>query len=146
MGEAMGSALVKRIFLTLTVVGTFLLGGVRPRLSDRRSADVSRRTRKLLNYHVLTSVAALIFAGLVHAVLLTYFMGTGRWMDEPGRPIGSIRAGRRKPPAQVPHDPRHGGLHGAVDPEYSAGRALRRPAWTVPGGRLAVAGPPGFRL
>ena len=36
----------------------------------------------MLSYHLLVSVAALIFAALVHAVLLTYFMGTSRWMEE----------------------------------------------------------------
>ena len=35
-----------------------------------------------MSYHLLLSVAALIFAALVHAVLLTYFMGTSRWMEE----------------------------------------------------------------
>ena len=32
--------------------------------------------------HMLTGLAALIFATLVHALVLTYFMGTGRWLDE----------------------------------------------------------------
>jgi hypothetical protein len=74
---------VKRIFLTLTVVGTFLLLAslvLGFEIGDPRS--VAPATRKLLSYHLLVSVAALIFAALVHAVLLTYFMGTSRWMDE----------------------------------------------------------------
>lgn len=78
-----GDCFVKRIFLTLTVVSTllllvaFFLGF---EIGDPRS--VTPTTRKLLSYHLLISVAALIFAALVHAVLLTYFMGTSRWMDE----------------------------------------------------------------
>jgi len=75
--------LVKRIFLTLTVVSTFLLVAALVlgfEIGDPRS--VAPATRKLLSYHLLVSVAALIFAALVHAVLLTYFMGTSRWMEE----------------------------------------------------------------
>jgi hypothetical protein len=78
-----GTCLLKRIFLTLTAVGalllvaSFILGF---EIGDPRS--VAPATRKLLSYHLLVSVAALIFAALVHAVLLTYFMGTSRWMDE----------------------------------------------------------------
>jgi hypothetical protein len=34
------------------------------------------------SWHFLTALAALCFATLVHAVVLTYFMGTGRWIEE----------------------------------------------------------------
>jgi hypothetical protein len=74
---------VKRIFLALTVVSTSLLVAsfvLGCEIGDIRS--VSSWTRKLLSYHLLISVAALIFAALVHAVLLTYFMGTSRWIEE----------------------------------------------------------------
>jgi hypothetical protein len=74
---------VKRIFLALTVVSTLLLVAsfvLGCEIGDIRS--VSSWTRKLLSYHLLISVAALIFAALVHAVLLTYFMGTSRWIEE----------------------------------------------------------------
>ena len=74
---------MKRIFLTLTVVSTLLLVTsfvLGCEIGDIRS--VSPSTRKLLSYHLLISVAALIFAALVHAVLLTYFMGTSRWIEE----------------------------------------------------------------
>ena len=74
---------MKRIFLTLTVVSTFLLVAsfvLGCEIGDIR--NVSPLTRKLLSYHILISVAALIFAALVHAVLLTYFMGTSRWLEE----------------------------------------------------------------
>lgn len=33
-------------------------------------------------YHFLSALAALCFATLVHAIVLTYFMGTGRWIEE----------------------------------------------------------------
>lgn len=35
-----------------------------------------------VQYHFLTALAALVFAALVHAIVFTYFMGTGRWIEE----------------------------------------------------------------
>lgn len=35
-----------------------------------------------VSYHFLAALAALVFATLVHAIVLTYFMGTGRWLEE----------------------------------------------------------------
>jgi hypothetical protein len=74
---------MKRIFLTLAIVSTLLLVGafvLGLEIGDPRS--LAAGTRRMLNYHTLVSVAALIFAALVHSVLLTYFMGTGRWLEE----------------------------------------------------------------
>ncbi|HET6325729.1 MAG TPA: hypothetical protein VFG04_13705 [Planctomycetaceae bacterium] len=74
---------MRRIFLSLTIFSTLLLIGAFAlglAIGDPRS--VSAAARKLMSYHLLTSVAALIFATFVHAVLLTYFMGTSRWMEE----------------------------------------------------------------
>jgi hypothetical protein len=74
---------VKHIFLTLTVVSTLLLVAALVLgflIGDPR--NVAPLTRRFMSYHLLVSVAALIFAALVHAVLLTYFMGTSRWMEE----------------------------------------------------------------
>jgi hypothetical protein len=74
---------MKRIFLSLAIFGTallvlaFVLGW---QIGDPHS--VSPETRRMMSYHLLTSVAALIFATMVHAVLLTYFMGTSRWLEE----------------------------------------------------------------
>jgi hypothetical protein len=75
---------MKRIFLTLATLSTlalvaaFVLGW---QLEDATAlaaqADVSR--------HMLVSLAALVFAALVHALVLTYFMGTGRWLEETGQ-------------------------------------------------------------
>ena len=74
---------MKRIFLSLTVVSTALLiGAFGLGLAIGDPHSVSSATRRLMSYHLLVSVAALIFATLVHAVLLTYFMGTSRWMEE----------------------------------------------------------------
>ncbi len=74
---------MSRIFLTLAALCTLALAAALVlglEIGDPRS--VSLATRKLLNYHLLVAVGALIFAVLVHAVLLTYFMGTGRWLEE----------------------------------------------------------------
>lgn len=35
-----------------------------------------------VQYHFLAAVGALVFATFVHAIVLTYFMGTGRWIEE----------------------------------------------------------------
>lgn len=74
---------MKRIFVTLTVISTivlfaaFILGWIS---GDPKSLDES--VRRGVSLHRLMSLAALIFATLVHAILLTYFMGTGRWLEE----------------------------------------------------------------
>lgn len=74
---------MKRIFVTLTVLSTvllftaFILGWIS---GDPKSLDET--VRRGVSLHRLTSLAALIFATLVHAILLTYFMGTGRWLEE----------------------------------------------------------------
>lgn len=80
---------MKRIFLTLACVSTVLFAvalALGFAIGDPHS--VAPATRRMLSYHVLGSVAALIFACLVHAVLLTYFMGTSRWMEETGLAYG----------------------------------------------------------
>jgi antirestriction protein len=75
---------VKRIFLVLATFSTLLL--LASLVLGFEIGDVHSATpaaRKLLSYHVLISIAALIVAALVHSVLyLTYFMGTSRWMEE----------------------------------------------------------------
>lgn len=72
-----------RIFLTLATLSTLLLAaavGLGLSIDDpsARSAAVQQQ----VSYHMLTALAALVFASLVHALVLTYFMGTGRWMEE----------------------------------------------------------------
>lgn len=72
-----------RIFLplatlsTISLVMTMALG---LSIEDPRSATVAAQTS--VQYHFLTALSALCFATLVHAIVLTYFMGTGRWMEE----------------------------------------------------------------
>lgn len=56
---------------------TFSLG-----MSIGDATDRSPQVQTLVSYHLLSGLIALIFASLVHAIVLTYFMGTGRWMEE----------------------------------------------------------------
>ena len=49
-------------------------------IGDPRQLD--RAVQAGVQYHFLTALAALCFATLVHAIVFTYFMGTGRWIEE----------------------------------------------------------------
>ena len=74
---------MKRIFVSLTLVSTALLAAafwLGMKIGDPTLRD--RAVQGLVGTHFLVSLAALVFAALVHAIVLTYFMGTGRWMEE----------------------------------------------------------------
>ena len=70
---------MRRIFLTLAIlsnlalVAAFVLGH---RIVDARSLDGR------VDAHFGVAILAMIFAALVHSIVLTYFMGTGRWLEE----------------------------------------------------------------
>jgi hypothetical protein len=74
---------LKRIFLSLAIlsvlclIGAFALGLA---IGDPASRDAA--TQQLVGWHINAAMLALVFCALVHALVLTYFMGTGRWMDE----------------------------------------------------------------
>lgn len=74
---------MQRIFLTLAgtsailLLATFAIGWT---IGDIRTTEGA--TGPAFNYHFLMAVASLIFTTLVHAIVLTYFMGTGRWIEE----------------------------------------------------------------
>src|SRR5262245_28418172 len=74
---------MNRIFLplcgvsTIFLVAAFVLGLA---IDDPKVLDRSVQTG--VQYHFLTALAALCFSTLVHAIVLTYFMGTGRWLEE----------------------------------------------------------------
>ncbi len=80
---------MKRIFLTLVILSslllaaTFALGLV---IDDPSVATTAVQAG--VQYHFLTAAASLFFAALVHAIVLTYFMGTGRWLEETGNAYG----------------------------------------------------------
>ncbi len=75
--------LVKRIFLTLAVV-TVLCFAVAITLgrSIGDASSLSPQTQTGISTHMLVGMGTLSFAMLVHAITLTYFMGTGRWIEE----------------------------------------------------------------
>jgi hypothetical protein len=73
---------VSRIFLTLAACSnlslaiTYILGWtvLDPQLPQARGLP--------LGVHMLSGLGALLLTLLVHAIVLTYFMGTGRWIEE----------------------------------------------------------------
>ncbi len=74
---------MSRIFLSLAVFSTILLVVVFTfglTIGDPKATD--EITRALMQWHFRTALAGLVFACLVHAVMLTYFMGTGRWIED----------------------------------------------------------------
>ena len=74
---------MSRIFLTLSIIAnsalvlTLILGW---RIVDPASLEPG--ARNAVTWHLLTALAAALLVLLVHAVALTYFMGTGRWLEE----------------------------------------------------------------
>ncbi|MBL8819776.1 MAG: hypothetical protein JNL58_27370 [Planctomyces sp.] len=77
---------MKRIFLTLAVIAncvlvTALFFGLW--VGDPNTRDLVVQQR--ISTHMLIGLGALTFATLVHAILFTYFMGTGRWLEETSR-------------------------------------------------------------
>lgn len=70
-----------RIFLTLASVSTLLLltvFGLGLNIGDPRSLE----SQSLVSWHLMLALTGLVVAALVHALVLTYFMGTGRWMED----------------------------------------------------------------
>lgn len=70
-----------RIFTVLAALSTLLLIvalvlGLQ--IADPKLAEQGDEVR----YHLWAALFALLFAAFVHAVVLTYFMGTGRWLEE----------------------------------------------------------------
>ncbi len=74
---------MNRIFLPLCSLSviflmiTFVLG---LQIDDPKVLD--RAVQAGVQTHFLSALGALFFATLVHAIVLTYFMGTGRWLEE----------------------------------------------------------------
>lgn len=77
---------MKRIFLTLAVLGNVsLLGAAIYGLQIGGAMTRDPAVQSRVSTHMLIGLSALTFATLVHAILLTYFMGTGRWLEETSR-------------------------------------------------------------
>ena len=74
---------MKRIFLTLAAIAAVLLClsiALGLNIGDAKQLDPAVQSK--ISTHMLVGLGALTFATLVHAITLTYFMGTGRWIEE----------------------------------------------------------------
>jgi len=72
---------VSRIFSTLAIFGAILLAAAYWFGLD--VGDASKPESAVpFTKHFFTALGAVIFSTLVHSVVLTYFMGTGRWLEE----------------------------------------------------------------
>ena len=89
---------MKRIFLTLAIIANLcLITAVIFGLSIRAKSTLPPSDPRYLldplfnariSSHMLVGLGALTFATLVHAILFTYFMGTGRWLEETTQAYG----------------------------------------------------------
>lgn len=74
---------MNQIFVVMALLGnaallfTLYLGW-----SIEDAASLSEAARRQVSLHFLFALASSGFTLLVHAVVLTYFMGTGRWIEE----------------------------------------------------------------
>lgn len=74
---------MKRIFVTLAVVTSLLLlTTIIMGLNIGDANNLDKQTQSKISTHMLVGMATLAFAIFAHAVSLTYFMGTGRWIEE----------------------------------------------------------------
>ncbi len=72
-----------RIFLSLAICSNLtLLAALGLGLTIGDATQRIAAVQSRVAVHFLTGVAALVFAVLVHALVVTYFMGTGRWLEE----------------------------------------------------------------
>lgn len=72
-----------RIFLPLAGLSAcFLVVAMVLGLMIEDPKVLSAAAQASVQYHFLAAVGALVFATFVHAIVLTYFMGTGRWIEE----------------------------------------------------------------
>ncbi len=76
---------MSRIFLTLSLVSSALLVTALVlglNIDLQSTTELTADDRVALRSHFLTALGALAFAAFVHAICFTYFMGTGRWLEE----------------------------------------------------------------
>jgi len=74
---------VTRVFLTLAIISTILLAFVfflGLNIGDAKIAEPE--IQSAVSKHFLMAIGGLVLGMLVHALVLTYFMGTGRWLEE----------------------------------------------------------------
>lgn len=77
-----------RIFLTLSALSNVSLAVVFVLGWTVVADDAAQAAGTPLSVHFLGGLAAMTLTLLVHAVVLTYFMGTGRWIEETSQAYG----------------------------------------------------------
>jgi hypothetical protein len=77
---------VKRIFLTLAILAniTMLIAmTLGLQVGDpMKSGGLDPEVNSRIGTHILIGLGALTSTTMVHALIFTYFMGTGRWLEE----------------------------------------------------------------
>jgi hypothetical protein len=74
---------VNRIFLTLTIVANLGLGvAVWYGLGIHDRSGHLAAVKHSVSMHLLVALGASLLVLMLHAVVLTYFMGTGRWLED----------------------------------------------------------------
>lgn len=82
-GLRQSSYAMARIFCTLATISSLaLLAALWLGLGIGDASVLDAIVQSRVAFHFLTALAALVFAVLVHALVLTYFLGTGRWLEE----------------------------------------------------------------
>jgi hypothetical protein len=77
------TAFMTRIFISLALLanlGLVIVFWLGWRIGDATQSDPV--VQRDVTWHFLAGIAAAVFAILAHALVLTYFMGTGRWLEE----------------------------------------------------------------
>ena len=80
---------MSRILPPLAIVSVLLMltaFGLGWMIEDAGSTDP--RVADQVRWHFFAGLGALVFVSLVHSIVLTYFMGTGRWIEETSRAYG----------------------------------------------------------
>jgi hypothetical protein len=88
---------MNRIFLTLAVVSSLLLlttMALGLGIEDPASREAAEQG--IVERHLLVAFGGLIVALMVHGLVLTYFMGTGRWIEETSTAYGLDEKWRRE--------------------------------------------------
>ena len=74
---------MQRIFLVISILAVivmFVAYMFGLHLEDPSSSDPA--IQATVNRHMLTAMGALMVITLIHAIAFTYFMGTGRWLED----------------------------------------------------------------
>lgn len=80
---------MNRIFFTLALVSSLMLvAAMGFGLSIENAASKDAAEQAIVLRHLILALGGLLVALMVHGLVLTYFMGTGRWMEETSTTYG----------------------------------------------------------